>query len=117
MAWLLDSLSTLRSAGCPNTTQDSLPAAGQALPGEINSLGSSERFQFMLSCTSPSPKLAWRNFFLNVQHQLRLSQPSLEACVLALELADPRVVVGWRGSALLGGRVVEQALAALQTAS
>jgi hypothetical protein len=32
-------------------------------------------------------------------------------------LADPRVVVGWRGSALLGGRVVEQALAALQTAS
>ena len=28
IAWLLDSLSTLRSAGCPNTTQDSLPAAG-----------------------------------------------------------------------------------------
>ena len=28
IAWLLDSLSTLRSAGYPNTTQDSLPAAG-----------------------------------------------------------------------------------------
>ena len=33
IAWLLDSLSTLRGAGCPNTTQDSLPAAGYALPG------------------------------------------------------------------------------------
>jgi len=32
-----------------DTTQDSLPAAGQALPGEIVSLGSSERFQFMMS--------------------------------------------------------------------
>ncbi|MCA9023048.1 MAG: hypothetical protein KDA74_23025 [Planctomycetaceae bacterium] len=40
IAWLLDSLSTLRSAGYPNATQDSLPAATQALPGEIVSLGS-----------------------------------------------------------------------------
>ena len=31
IAWLSDSLSTLRSAGYPTTTQDSLPAAGQAL--------------------------------------------------------------------------------------
>ncbi|MFT5327818.1 MAG: hypothetical protein ACI8P0_005723, partial [Planctomycetaceae bacterium] len=29
--------------------QHSLPAAGQALPGEIISLGSSERFQIMTS--------------------------------------------------------------------
>src|SRR5580704_19199091 len=29
IAWLWDSLSTLRSAGCPRPTQDSLPAAGQ----------------------------------------------------------------------------------------
>ena len=49
IAWLLDSLSTLRSAGYPSATQDSLPAAGQALPGEISSLGSNERFQFMTS--------------------------------------------------------------------
>jgi len=32
IAWLSDSLSTLRRAGYPATTQDSLPAAGQALP-------------------------------------------------------------------------------------
>ena len=32
IAWLLDWLSTLRSAGCPHPAQDSLPAAGQALP-------------------------------------------------------------------------------------
>jgi hypothetical protein len=32
IAWLSNWLSTLRSAGYPDTTQDSLPAAGQALP-------------------------------------------------------------------------------------
>ncbi len=32
IAWLSDSLSTLRRTGYPATTQDSLPAAGQALP-------------------------------------------------------------------------------------
>jgi hypothetical protein len=31
LAWLSDSLSTLRSAGCPRPTQDSLPAVGQTL--------------------------------------------------------------------------------------
>src|SRR6516225_44595 len=31
IAWLSDSLSTLRSAGCPRPTQDSLPAVGQTL--------------------------------------------------------------------------------------
>jgi len=49
ITWLLDSLSTLRNAGYPNTTQDSLPAAGQALPGEIDSPGSGERFQVIKS--------------------------------------------------------------------
>ena len=48
IAWLLDSLCTLRSAGYPDTTQYSLPAAGQALPGEIDSLGSDERFQVVM---------------------------------------------------------------------
>jgi hypothetical protein len=36
IAWLSDWLSTLRSAGYPNTTQDSLPAAGQALPDGLS---------------------------------------------------------------------------------
>ena len=46
IAWLSDSLSTLRSAGYPAPTQDSLPAAGQALPdGLFHPQGSDERFQ------------------------------------------------------------------------
>jgi hypothetical protein len=36
IAWLSDSLSTLRSTGYPDTTQDSLPAAGQALPDGLS---------------------------------------------------------------------------------
>jgi hypothetical protein len=36
IAWLLDWLSTLRSAGYPRPTQDSLPAAGQALPDGLS---------------------------------------------------------------------------------
>ena len=36
IAWLSDSLSTLRRAGYPATTQDSLPAAGQALPDGLS---------------------------------------------------------------------------------
>lgn len=47
ITWLLDSLSTLRNDGYPFATQDSLPAAGQALPGGIGPLGSYERFQLM----------------------------------------------------------------------
>jgi hypothetical protein len=36
IAWLPDWLSTLRRTGHPATTQDSLPAAGQALPGGLS---------------------------------------------------------------------------------
>jgi len=36
IAWLSDWLSTLRSAGHPRPTQDSLPAAGQALPDGLS---------------------------------------------------------------------------------
>ena len=36
IAWLSDWLSTLRRAGYPRPTQDSLPAAGQALPGGLS---------------------------------------------------------------------------------
>src|SRR3954463_15564455 len=58
MARPAPSLSTLRSAGYPNTTQDSLPAAGQALPdGAGYPRGSNERFPLM---ASPLPQLSWR---------------------------------------------------------
>ena len=36
IAWLSDWLSTLRDVSYPSTTQDSLPAAGQALPGGLS---------------------------------------------------------------------------------
>jgi hypothetical protein len=36
IAWLSDSLSTLRSAGYPDPTQDSLPAVGQTLLGGLS---------------------------------------------------------------------------------
>src|SRR5690606_299935 len=57
------SLSTLRRMGRPTTTQDSLPAAGQALPGRNGYLlGCDEKFRIMPSVTSSSsfPKLSWR---------------------------------------------------------
>jgi len=49
ITWLPDSLSTLRDAGHPYTTQDSLQAASQALPdGILTRRGSAERFQSQL---------------------------------------------------------------------
>ena len=52
------------------------------------------------------------SFFLNIQDQLSLSQPRLQACVLAFELSDPRrLVFVWLGRAFFGGRVVEETLA------
>ena len=40
IAWLSGSLSTLRPGRCRSGTQDSLPAAGQALPGGLRPAGS-----------------------------------------------------------------------------
>ena len=55
-------LSTLRRPGYPDTTQDSLPAAGQTLPdGLAYPQGSTERFQSVSYISSSFPKLAWRN--------------------------------------------------------
>ena len=46
IAWLPDSLSTLRRKGHPFTAQDSLPSAGQAFPDGLEyPQGSNERFQ------------------------------------------------------------------------
>ena len=51
-------LSTLRPVGCPHRTQDSLPAAGQALPGGIGCpQGSNERFPNSLF---PLSQASWR---------------------------------------------------------
>ena len=62
VAWLPNSLSTLRSAGYPYTTQDSLPAAGQALPdGTFTRRGSDERFLSQLLTDIPLSRASWRN--------------------------------------------------------
>ena len=54
-------LSTLRSAGCPYTTQDSLPAVGQTLPDGLGyPQGSDERFQGVSYIRSSFPKLTQR---------------------------------------------------------
>ena len=62
IAWLSNSLSTLRGAGCPYPTQDSLPAAGQALPGgTFTRKGSAERFLSQLLINIPLSRASWRN--------------------------------------------------------
>ncbi len=70
------SLSTLRSAGYPGTTQDSLPAAGQSLPGGAGyPQGPIERFPLV---ASPFPKLSWRtNPPFIIQEFQALAQSSL----------------------------------------
>jgi hypothetical protein len=54
-------LSTLRRPGCPDTTQDSLPAAGRALPDGLDyPQGSIERFRVVSYISASFPKLSWR---------------------------------------------------------
>ena len=61
---LQHSLSTLRREGRPSTTQDSLPAAGQALPDGFGyPQGSCERFRGESYISSSFPKLSWRKIF------------------------------------------------------
>ena len=58
---LLRSLSTLRPQGRPRPTQDSLPAAGYALPSGIGYPQSGyERFLMPISHFPPFPGLTWR---------------------------------------------------------
>ena len=59
---LLRSLSTLRRQGHPCPAQDSLPAAGYALPdGICYPRGGYERFLMPISHLPPFPGLAWRD--------------------------------------------------------
>ncbi len=61
IAWLSDSLCTLRSAGYPRPTQHSLPAAGQALPDGLSTrMVPLKGFRVGNYISSSFPKLAWR---------------------------------------------------------
>jgi hypothetical protein len=58
IAWLPDSLSTLRSADYSNTTQDSLPVAGQALLDGLSTRKVPMKgFRAAIYISSPFPKL------------------------------------------------------------
>ena len=58
IAWLSDSLSTLRNADYSNTTQDSLPVAGQALlDGLSTRMVPLKGFRVVIYISSPFPKL------------------------------------------------------------
>ncbi len=62
IALLSDSLSTLRDASYPNTTQDSLPVAGQALlDGVLTRKVPMKGFKVVNYISYPFPKLSWRN--------------------------------------------------------
>ena len=68
---LQHSLSTLRREGRPSTTQDSFPAAGQALPDGLGyPQGSCERFRGVSYISSSFPKLSWRNVFSGMAGQM-----------------------------------------------
>jgi len=62
IAWLSNSLSTLRRGRCLPSTQDSLPVAGQALLGGLSTrMVPLKGFRVVNYISSPFPKLAWRN--------------------------------------------------------
>ena len=62
IAWLTDSLFTLRSADYSNTTQNSLPVAGQALPDGVSTRKVPLKgFKVADYISFSFPKLAWRN--------------------------------------------------------
>jgi hypothetical protein len=58
MAWLSDSLSTLRGVSYLSTTQDSLPVAGQALlDGVLTRKVPMKGFKVVIYISFPLPKL------------------------------------------------------------
>ena len=62
IAWLSDSLSTLRRVRYLTTTQDSLPVAGQALlDGVLTRKVPMKGFKVVDYISFPFPKLSWRN--------------------------------------------------------
>ena len=62
IAWLSNSLSTLRRVRYLTTTQDSLPVAGQALlDGTYTRKVPLKSFRVVIYISFPFPKLAWRN--------------------------------------------------------
>jgi len=68
----------VRGAGCPDTTQDSLPAAGQALPdGTLTRKGSDERFPSQLLIDFPLSRASWRNERLPVCEAWAVMAPEL----------------------------------------
>ena len=81
IAWLLDWLSTLRSAGYPRPTQDSLPAAGQALPDGLSTRKIPLKgFRVVSLHLIPLSQASCRNH-IDLQHQAALSGRDRKRCV------------------------------------
>lgn len=74
IALLSDSLSTLRSADYSNTTQDSLPVAGQALLGGLSTRKVPVKgFKVVDYISFPFPRLSWRKRCDRSSHERRTS--------------------------------------------
>src|SRR4051812_9062108 len=97
MARPAHSLSTLRNAGYPSTTQDSLPAAGQALPdGAGYPQGSNERFPLV---ASPFPKLSWRTYSSTLpvpRRDPKLLEKLLDDAIRAHQHKNPAMAKSFR---------------------
>jgi hypothetical protein len=88
IAWLSDSLSTLRRIGYPTTTQDSLPAVGQTLlDGLLTRRVPTKGFRMFPTSHSPFPSFAWRN---------RADRSSERTLVQLFEVDNFRVVTRHR---------------------
>src|SRR3954470_22807806 len=93
-------LSTLRSPGRPGTTQDSLPAAGQALPGGGRYPAGSQRKVSALQSLPPLPSFPGA---LTGEYHPEI----LRNWVIAIGLTSSRSWNGWcRGEAFHTGRRV-----------
>ena len=95
IAWLSDSLSTLRSAGYPDPTQDSLPAAGQALPDGLSTRRVPMKgFRAVSYISSPFPKLLAAIRSTEASYAgFRSSGCSPRFCSVAETLAPPFLIL------------------------
>ncbi len=85
IAWLSDSLFTLRGVSYLSTTQNSLPVAGQALLNGIHTRKVPMKgFKVVKYISFPFPKLAWRNC-INLQHDEILRKRGGESDLVQFE--------------------------------
>ena len=86
IAWLSVSLSTLRSAGYPYTTQDSLPVAGQALLHGISTRKvPTKGFKVVVYISFPFPKLCLAQIHRPTRFGIYVSSSHRASYVVAID--------------------------------